>query len=230
MKYVAVTIGLLLMVVANMVGIAVGEQQSVSLGGHILTADLPVGWVLSNDSKPEAFDSSNPEDTPNGANVIGTWKGTYSCAFEFLGYPNAPKENDYRSVTTGSVCIYILKVPIELKQSLQEKEIAAFGSVDKIPDDRKAEDIQKVLLDAEYVTKIDYQKFDSDKAITFGDRDARLFERDNGFSVGDIAISLDPNTVAVISASVNKKHISGQEDAALFDGRAWDIINTITVT
>ena len=115
--------------------------------------------------------------------------------------------------------------------TLQEKNIAVYGSLDKVPDDKKAQNLQEILANAVYVTRIGNEKYDSDKAITFGDRDARLFESDDGpMSEGVIAILLDSNTIALIHASVNKEHLSGQEDAVLFDGRAWDIINTITVT
>lgn len=160
----------------------------------------------------------------------GVWKGVDMAAFDFLGYPSAPKENKYYGVITGYSIIFVLNIPNELKQSIQAKDIASFGSVDKIPDNRKAEDTQTILLNAEYVTKMGDYKFDSDKGITFNDHDARLFEKDDDVSsVGDIAILLDPNTVAVIHVSANKKHISGEDDAKLFDGRAWDVIDSITV-
>jgi hypothetical protein len=222
---------LVLMTLIFVISANAQNEKSVSLGGHVFEADLPDGWVLSSEyNNSYKFDSSNPDDAPNGANVIGTWKGENTKAFDFLAYPNAPKDNSNYGEFTGYVIVYILTVPDELKQSLHEKDIAVYGSLDKVPDDRKAQDLQEILLNAAYVIKIGAAKYDSDKAITFSDHDARLFERDDGVSDGIIAISLDPYTVALIHASVKKERLLGQEDAALFDGRAWDIINAITAT
>lgn len=56
----------------SVVGITSAGQQSVSLGGHMFTADLPEGWVVSDDPTvtiPEVFDSSNPNISPEGGNV-----------------------------------------------------------------------------------------------------------------------------------------------------------------
>ena len=228
MKLKIVFLCMALILLASIVN---ASENSVSVGGHTFTTDLPNGWVLSSDSnEPSAFDSSNPDNAPDGANAIGTWKGTEASLFDFLGYPNAPKGNSQYGVITGFVAVDVLKIPDELKQSIQDKDIAVYGSLDKVPDDRKAQDLQDILGNAVYVTRIGDEKFDSDKAITFSGHDARLFEIDgNAISIGMLAISLDPNTVAVIYASINKEHLSGQEDATLYDGRAWDIIDSITV-
>ena len=74
------------------------------------------------------------------------------------------------------------------------------------------------------------KKFDGDKSVTFNDNNARLFERDDGPSKGVIAFSLDSNTVALIEVSINTIRHPEQDDEALYNGSAWDIINTITVT
>jgi hypothetical protein len=77
------------------------------------------------------------------------------------------------------------------------------------------------------------EKFDGDKSVTFNNNNnnnARLFERDDGPSKGVIAFSLDSNTVALIEVSINTIRHPGQDDEALYNGSAWDIINTITVT
>lgn len=207
------------------------NEKNITLGGYTFKADLPDGWVLSSDSNmPYSFDSSNPDDAPNGANVEGTWKGIEVTAFNFLAYPNAPKDNSNYGIITGYIILDVLTVPNELKQSLQEKDVAVYGSLDKVPDDRKAQDVQEILGNAVYVTRIGSEKFDSDKSITFNDHNARLFERDDGPSNGVIAISLDSNTIALIEVSINTIRHPGQEDEALYNGRAWDIINTITVT
>lgn len=76
--------------------------------------------------------------------------------------------------------------------------------------------------------------YTSRKDITFSGHNALLLESEYNdvydAHYGDLAISLDSNTIAVILVSIDKNRTRNNEDAVLFDGRPWDIIKNITVT
>jgi hypothetical protein len=209
---------------------SLAEEQSVSLGGHTFTSTLPDGWVLSSDSdKIKSFDSSNTEDSlfgPDATEVTGIWRGKYVDAFDYLAYPNAPKDNSKYGMATGSVYAYVLTIPDQVKKSLEEQDIALYGSLDKVPEDQKAKDMQEMFRYAAYVTKNGFYEYYSDKEITFNDRPARLWESDDQ---ADLVVSLDPNTVAVLQVFA-ASDLPSEEDAAIFSGEPWDMLETITIT
>lgn len=207
-------------------------QESVSLGGHTFTADLPDGWVVSDIMKADSFDQSNPDNSLDSCMVTDSWKGTFEEAFNFLAYPNALKNSTYYGTLTGRVYIYVTKVPDDLRRSIQERDIALYGSVDKITDDQKAKDTSEILTEAAHIGLACPKDtiFDSEKDITFNDHEAHLTESDNSaWSTGSIAILLNNDTLGIIQPLIQKTH-QGQTDSTLFDGSAWDVINSMTVT
>lgn len=220
MKILLVLVLLVSMLLVAMPAIA--EKLNVSIGGHTFTADLPDGWTVS---KTMTIVSIGPEDS----DWAGSWTGMYVEAFDYPAFPNAPKNSDYYWKSAGSVYLYVVKIPADLRESVQEHDIAVYGSPDKIPDDQKAQELNKILTGAAHISLIS-QSYDSEKDITFNDHKAHLSEGDNrAWSTGSIAILLDDNTVAIIQPAIQTSTM-GQQDFALYNGRAWDIINSIVVS
>jgi len=121
--------------------------------------------------------------------------------------------------------VYIVTIPTELKKDQLDENIRIYGSADKIPDDKKEKDTVSMLTSVAGGSRGDY---DSDKDITFNDRPAHLAESIVGdTSFGRIAILLDENTIGIIDVRIDRSPLSG--GATFFDGKAWDIIDSITV-
>lgn len=186
------------------------------------------GWRTYDPYAPEPYDSSSPKwQSPCG--VQGTWKGDLADAFYYPSYPNAPKGNDEYESLSALVTIWVMKAPEDLRTQLQDHDVAVYGSVDKIPEDARKKETDAILADATR-NAIQCETYFSEKDISFNDREAHLSEgEDIGRSDGAIAVALDNNTVGLIEVYVYNRNGPVAEDAALFDGRAWDVINAITV-
>jgi hypothetical protein len=197
----------------------------VEVGDWKFATDIE-GWKIQDSFATEKYDSSKPDwESPCG--VMGTWKGDFADAFVYPVYPNAPKDNEDYGKISGMVYLYTLKIPEELRKDLQDHDIAVYGSLDKIPEDQKQQELKDILSDA-IRNAMNCEKFDSEKDITFGDRMSHLSEGDNNVkSVGAIAILLDDDTVGIIEAYAEKT--PREKDGAIFNGRAWDVIETFTV-
>ena len=211
MPYIAVCLVLVALLAVMPV---MATESSVSLGGHTFTANLPDGWVtdkeLSSDvgALPEGDNSLDPIQAVKG---IGTWTGVSMFAPWY--YP--ADDGGYNSMA----CLYVVKIPDELKgQDTTKILTAAAPSFD-------------TEIKANHITGY------SDKDITFGGRPAHLAEcewfepaasfgapYDQG-TTGRIAILFDADTVGVIYVWID--HTA---TGSYYNGRAWDIINSITVT
>lgn len=186
------------------------------------------GWRTYDAHAPESYDSSDPGwKSPCGTK--GTWKGDLADAFYYPSYPNAPKGNDLYDSCSGLVTIWIMKTPNDLRAQLQDHDVALYGSVDKIPQDARDKETNAILSDATR-NAIDCESYYSEKDISFNDREAHLSEgTETGRSNGAIAVALDDNTVALIEVYIYNRDGPVGQDATLFNGRAWDAINAITV-
>ena len=208
-------------------------QESVSLGGHTFTADLPDGWVVSDIMKADSFDQSNPDNSLDSCLVTDSWKGTFEEAFNFLAYPNAPKNSTYYGTLTGRVYIYVTKIPDDLRQSFQERDIALYGSVDKITDDQKAKDTSEILTEAAHIGLACPKDniFDSEKDITFNDHEAHLTESDTS-ALEHVWYWLYSNFAEQRYGGHNSTAYSNRAygcstDSTLFDGSAWDVMTEL---
>ena len=204
-----------------------GQAVSVDVGGWKFTTDLE-GWVAADDFSVESYDANSPDwEHPCETNsVVGSWKGDVGGLLIYPAFPNAPKDNDMYGRFSGKVWIYVVKIPEDLKKAIEERDLAVYGSLDKVPDDRKEENQNKILRDA---TRIPIMciEYDSDKAIEFNDKKAYLSEEDGDRqSTGVIAFLLDNNTVGVLDVDVDRD--SKWTDGAVPGGRAWDVIESFT--
>jgi len=202
------------------------HAASVDVDGWTFTTDLESWRVIDNFDK-ESYDSSDP-DWASPCGLRGIWKGTFTKPFYYPEYPNAPKGNENYDKFTGFIYISVLKIPEDLRQSIQEHDIAVYGSLEKIPNDIKEKELNDILRDATR-NALQCDNFDSEKDITFGDRTAHLSEGDDSVSSdGAIAILLDNDTVGIIEAYVLKKPY--ERDGSVFNGRAWDVIDSFTIS
>jgi len=214
------------MVLMLMASTANASENSVSVGEHTFTADLPDGW--------KAFDNLNigpVNEEDAGIDDGYSWKGFGAVPWFYPQYPNAPK-GDSDQLFSSVVNLYVFTIPADLKKDQLDENIRVYGSADKIPDDKKKKDIADLLmvLAPPYLNKqmMDY----SNKDITFDDHPAHLAEmttqnldNNNEVSSGRIAILLDENTIGIIDVTVCHFSNSG----TFFDSKAWDVINSITV-
>jgi len=209
------------------------SEKSVSLGGHTFTADLPDEWKTFDDVSTHEVNDDNENSYSADVNDDYSWKGFMAEPWYYPLYPNAPKGDEYYGSYSSVVNLYVLTIPADLKKDQLDENIRIYGSSDKIPDDKKGKDIIRILTDVAppFTSKqiIDF----SDKDLTFNDLPAHLAEmetsRDETYKYTDkygrMAILLDENTIAVIDVQVESYSPSG----LYFDGKPWDIINSIEV-
>ncbi|VVB63166.1 Uncharacterised protein [uncultured archaeon] len=217
-------LGLMLLVLISAIPTNAQNEKSVSLGGHTFTANLPDGWVVSSNMTIDSIDPSSSDWT----DLKWSWKGVWAEAFNYPAYPSAPKDSDYYGTISGRVYLFVVKIPDDLRQQLLQHDVAVYGSSDKIPDDRKTQELNDILTDAAHISILN-TKYDSEKDITFNDHQAHLSEADDSsWSIGSIAILLDNDTVGIIQPNIEKTHRLGK-DSAIFDGSAWDFIEKVTV-
>ena len=236
--------------------VAVGSSHAASVDVDNWTFTVgAVGWRASENFEIEGYDSRRLDPVNYECEVVGTWKGTVAhSAFVFPSYPNAPKDNKLYGYTSGTIDIYVLKMPVDLLADLQEHGIAVYGSADKIPNDRKKQDTYNILKAGTRNTKNvgddwshnyspivgeegeTYEKrsdecflIDSEKDITFNNHQAHIteFNKYENWSVGTIAIQLDENTVGIIDVWTTK---TNGEDSTGFNGRARDVINSFALS
>jgi len=234
---------IILMMVAAFAIVVNAQTVSVEVNGWNFTTDLDQ-WRTSKLTENLSYDSSKDRYPTNYECEVpgGRWKGTEVFdAFVFPSYPNAPKGNQFYDDYTGSIKIYVLKIPETLLSDLQDRSIAIYGSADKIPETRKKQDVYDILKAAtrntdnvgkDYGTESDNPEcflVDSEKDITFNNRPAHLTEaqyaKDKGYCVGTIAVLLNESTVGVIDVYMLK----GAKDKAGFEGLATDVINSFTI-
>lgn len=196
------------------------SDKSISLGGYTFTSDLGDGWIVPDDvAVYQKTDAYYPDDSDTA------WKGYYVWPWlKFPSYPNAPKDDEeYQSSRTFAI-IYVLTIPPELKAAQLKQNIRVYGSIDKVPEDQKEKDTNEILAIATGKYTMDMTS-NSEKDITFNDRQAHLIEADNSaYSGGRIAIALDNDTIGLIDVTVYYTQNNP------FDGRAWDVINSIKIT
>jgi len=145
----------------------------------------------------------------------------------FPSYPNAPKGDDSYQASGTFVTLNVITIPSDLKDAQLKQNIRVYGSANKIPDDQKAKDINQILsiVTGKYAMSM---TTNTEKDITFNDHPAHLIEAvDLAVSFATIAILLDDNTVGLIDVNISYNPPIGGVAAS---GRAWDIINSITVT
>jgi hypothetical protein len=205
-----------------------GNAASVDVGGWTFTIDAE-GWRTWENPEIETYDPNSEKWIPL-CYVMGKWEGVVAAEpFFYPAYPNAPKETSESKMASGIIGIYVLEVPDDLRTELQNHDITVYGSVNKIPEDRKNEEMNAILKDAT-ANGAECTKYDSEKDITFNDRKAHLSEGDNQYiSVGAIAILLDNSTVGIIDVYTEKEPTL-KDEAPVFNGRAWDIIEKFTVS
>lgn len=204
---------------------------NVSINGWKFSTDLD-GWRISEDVIIQPYDSSDPDwQHPCITNsLVGSWKGqVISTPFYFPAYPNAPKDNEnYGSMSAFIEDIYVVKIPEDLKKSLQDHNIGVYGSMDKIPDDVKEKDLEYILTDATRIPTMCLE-WDSEENLDFKGHKAHLAKRDGDqLSSSIIAILIDEDTVAVIDSNVKLELF--MKDAKAYDGRASDVIDSIIIT
>ena len=211
------------------------QAASVDLGGWKFTTNIE-GWRTGTDtlSVVNSYDSSSPDwEHPCETNALtGTWKGLVRLnSFVFPAYPNAPKDNEMYGFYSSRVDIYLVKIPYDVKKGIETQDIAVYGSLSNVPDDRKMKDLREILTDA---TRIPVMcvPYDSEKDIQIADREAHLSEHDweRGGTTGVIAIQLDNDTIGVIDAPVNLDKGSKSSDWKYYDGRAWDFIDSLKIS
>lgn len=210
---------------------------NVDVGGWTFTTDVE-GWRFSEKSEvtdgSEIYDVDSKADEAEDAefgelfcSVKGTWKGV-AIAFDYPAYPNAPKDNDEYSRVTGYGTIYVLKVPEDLRAELQDRDVAVYGSIDKIPEDASEEEMNAILKDATRYSPW-CKRFENEEDTDFNDKKAHLSTGDpKGESVGTIAVLLDDNTVGIIDIHMDKN--PGYGDKTYFDGSAEDVIDSFTIS
>lgn len=208
---------------------ATTSAVNVTVSGWTFSTDEE-SWRVYDELEVLSYDSSDPDwEHPCTTNALeGNWKGIVALyPFYFPAYPNAPKDNEnYWQRSAYVDHIYVVKIPEDLKKSLQEHNIAVYGSLDKIPEDAKEKDIEYILKDATRIPTMCIE-WDSEENIDFNGYKAHLAKEDGAdLSSATIAILLDEDTVGVISSSVMLE--SYMEDATYYDGRAEDAINLIT--
>ena len=194
-----VAIGLALLALLAVVP-AMAEEKSVLLSGHASTLDLPDGWT-TNVTVGIATGPIWPDSS--SAWIMGpSWEGRTGKVIL-----NAFHSSDWNANVAnyaGNVGIYALNIPSdELGNDTAILDNASF--------------LTNGYLLEHYLSN---ENAPSVKDITFNDRPARLIEGDNylmgGNSFGVITFKLNDKTVVVI-------------DVDTTNGRAWDIINGITV-
>jgi hypothetical protein len=212
---------------ALLFGVGSSHATSVDVGGWSFATDIE-GWRVKENPEIEMYDSSS-EEWQSDCDVLGKWKGVTAMEpFVYPSYPNAPKDSDEYGSVSGGIYISVLKVPDNLVTALRNHDIAVYGSSDKIPEDKKEEEINEILRDATR-NALQCQNFDSEKDITFQDHKAHLSEGDsNAMSTGTIAILLDDTTVGIIDVYTEKQ--PRYNDATIFNGRAWDVIESFTIS
>ena len=125
--------------------------------------------------------------------------------FVYPAYPNASKGNEnYGTLSAKVSAIYVVK----------------------IPEDRKQQNLNKILTDATRIPTMCVE-WDSEKDITFKNHPAHLAEKNgNHLATGTIAVLLDNDTVGVIEVYVDKIYLRNGE---VFEGNARDVINSFTI-
>jgi hypothetical protein len=235
---------IIVMMVAVFAIVVNAQAVSVDVDGWNFTTDLDQ-WRTSKLTETMSYDDGKDRYPTNYECEVpgGRWKGTkVSDAFVFPSYPNAPKDNKFYDASSGSIDIYVLKIPENLLTDLQDQSIAIYGSEDKIPETRKKQDMYEILKAAtrntdnvgkDYGFESDNPEcflIDSEKDITFNNRPAHLTEaqyaKDKGYCVGTIAVLLGESTMGVIDVYILK----GVKDQATFKGQASDVINSFTIS
>jgi len=201
---------------------------SADVGGWIFAADLGDEWRISNETW--SFDPHQDITFPDKASGWEGWEGVGSLPFQFPEFPNAPEDDEFYDSDSAYVRIFVLKIPEELKNDIENQNIRVYGSLDKVPDDQKEQDLKRILQTV--ARFIWLGESDSEKDITFEDRPTHLIERDIDYNKirktdGVIAVALDANTVSIIDTHGGTKMHEGGVD---FEGRAWDILEKFKIS
>jgi hypothetical protein len=226
---------LLFIAIITLVSSGAAIEFKRDIGGWTFSANLDDGFRLTDNPvtpNMETFSSDEIDDY---------WKGfMIDMPAYFPAYPNAPKDNkEYATSAGGIVAIRVVKIP---QGSLDEKlqhNVAVYGSADKIPPERKEQDMKDLLYDAAYFMGEGSAYCNSDKDIDFDGRMAHLSEADHydGYW-GTIAVLLDNSTIGLIDVYFDTKHSPHLEnplaaplpaDARLYDKRPWDVIESFKI-
>lgn len=227
-KLLGVLLGAALMFVAAAPALANPSAPSVVLSGWRFVLDEP-GWVATGRvGNNWSYDSNDELFCPS---LQGHWKGYFATKpFYFRAYPNAPKDNKYYYDASANVSeIKVVKIPDDLRKSIQDHNIAVYGSLDKVPADVKKKNTEQILADAAGVSGCCLNWIECDKKIptTFKGHKAYLKTwEDNEATVAIIAVLLDDNTIGVINVDVEK---DPGNDKAAYSGKAKDVINALTI-
>jgi hypothetical protein len=170
------------------------------------------------------------------------WNGSMIATPAYYpGYPDAPKGNKDYETSTGSIeSIIVVKIPPDLINEKLQHNIAVYGSEDKIPADRKEQDMKDLLSSAAY--RLGEGVADSEKDIDFGGRMAHLSEEDDPYNLGNsgtLVVLLDnvTNTIAVINVRLDtdrtphfsEGYLKPLTDGKYYDKRPWDVINSFKI-
>jgi hypothetical protein len=219
---------ILIMVAILLLGCCQAEAESVdiNIGGWTFSADLE-GWRFPEDFAVKSYDSFDYDPACYKNTLDDEWKGDEAYhALEYPAYPNAPKDNEYYGHCSGICSIYVVRIPKDIRTEFQEHDIALYGSIEDIPEDQIQQNTFEILAEATKIASI-CGDWDSVNEINYNDRDALLSESDgDGFSMGTIAFLLDDETVGVMGVNLPPRI----RDESVFDGRAWDVIDSFTIS
>lgn len=191
------------------------SDKSISVGDYVFTADLPITrgasgtWMV--DKFQEAKQSNAVNEHSTVMNVMydpkinydeQDWSGFYVTNWLYHGNSFSDEATDEFYQTSAEVSVAVVNIPQVWKNlMLTQNEILSIA-VGKYPS----------IMNQ------------SEQNITFSDYPAYLVEASDRFSnAARLAVALDNDTIGIISVNI------GFADSS-FRGRAFDLINKITIT
>ena len=223
---------LMFMSIVVVVNSSAAVEFKKDIGGWTFSANLDDGFRLT-DNPVKPYADLYGDDSG--------WKGfMIDKPAYYPGYPNAPKGNKDYETSTGAIDeILVVKIRQDRIDEKLQHNMALYGSADKIPVDRKEQDMKDLLSGAAF--NLGEGVADSEKDIDFSGRMAHLSERDSNSegNRGTIVVLLDnvTNTIGVINVNLDTEHTPNfaedyqrpLTDGKYYDKRPWDIINSFKI-
>jgi len=217
-------------------------SANVTVGGWNFTTNL-TGWRAADKLYTDEFNNSEGEYVPSPH--AGTWRGTFYEIEDlyFPAYPNSPKDNKYYEYSSACVRnLAIVKLPADLMKEMQERDIAIYGPLNKIPEARRIQDLYDILAvavgDGNEPDTISHSlervPDDHVKMTTLSGHMACIADLrslKDYFATAVVSVLLDNDTVGIFWVSnISMQWRFGSKDEVPFNGTAEDIINSLTIS